>query len=113
MINLRDWSINDWLDWAAKNNRYLLIAGNFNIDKKHIEISGFTLFKRYIKVEGNLDEIDIDDNDELKLSDKLIFEGEYKNGQRWNGKEYSNNGELLFEGEFFKGKRWNILFQIL
>lgn len=62
MINLRDWSINDWLDWAAKNNRYLLIAGNFNIDKKHIEISGFTLFKRYIKVEGNLDEIDIDDN---------------------------------------------------
>ena len=38
--------------------------------------------------------------------DGLKFEGEYKNGQRWNGKgkEYNDNGEL-FEGEYLKGKK--------
>ena len=62
---------------------------------------------------------------------KLIFEGEYKNGIRCDGKEYiSNNrrineseylnqrkngnvkeydskGNLEFEGEYFNGKKWN------
>ena len=38
---------------------------------------------------------------------KLIFEGEYLNGQRWNGKgkEYNYNGELEFEGEYLNGKK--------
>ncbi len=35
----------------------------------------------------------------------LIFEGEYKNGQRnGEGKEYNWNGELMFEGEYLNGK---------
>ena len=42
--------------------------------------------------------------------DKLIFEGEYKNGMRWNGKvkEYYDNGELKFVGQYlFKWrKKW-------
>ena len=61
---------------------------------------------------------------------KLLFEGEYLNGKRWNGKItdydfYGNlifeseilegngkgkeyyNGELLFEGEYLNGERWN------
>ena len=63
----------------------------------------------------------------------IIFEGEYLNGQKWNGKvyeydyngtlifesqylngridgkgkEYDSNGELIFEGEYFNRKRWN------
>ena len=56
---------------------------------------------------------------------KLIFEGEYLNGKRWNGNEYDpdNNfayklkngnglikkydydGNLIFEGEYLNGKR--------
>jgi len=37
--------------------------------------------------------------------DKLIFEGEYKNGERnGKGKEYYDN-KLLFEGEYLKGER--------
>ena len=38
-----------------------------------------------------------------------MFEGEYLNGKRWNGKgkEYNDNGELEFEGEYLNGKRWN------
>ena len=40
---------------------------------------------------------------------KLIFEGEYLNWKRWNGKgkEYNNLGELIFEGEYLNGKKWN------
>ena len=38
-------------------------------------------------------------------NDKLIFEGEYLNGQRnGKGKEY-DYGELIFEGEYLNGKR--------
>ena len=35
-----------------------------------------------------------------------MFEGEYLNGKRWNGKgkEYYNN-KLIFEGEYLNGER--------
>ena len=40
------------------------------------------------------------------LNKKLIFEGEYKNGERnGKGKEYNKNGNLIFEGEYLNGKR--------
>ena len=38
-----------------------------------------------------------------------MFEGEYLNGERWNGKgkEYSDYGLLMFEGEYKNGiKIW-------
>jgi len=37
----------------------------------------------------------------------MIFEGEYLNGEKWNGKikDYHNNGKLEFEGEYLNGKR--------
>ena len=39
---------------------------------------------------------------------KLIFEGEYLNGEKnGKGKEYNRNGNLIFEGEYLNGKRWN------
>ena len=36
----------------------------------------------------------------------MIFEGEYLNGKRWNGKgkEYNYFGELLFDGNYNNGK---------
>jgi len=38
----------------------------------------------------------------------IIFEGEYKNRQKWNGKgKEFLAGNLLFEGEYENGKRWN------
>ena len=41
-------------------------------------------------------------------TDNLIFEGEYKYGRKnGKGKEYISNGKLLFEGEYLNGKRWN------
>ena len=65
---------------------------------------------------------------EYNEDDELVFEGEYLDGKRWNGKgkdsiKYYNyyncclnkekiewkysEGELIFEGEYLNGKRWN------
>ena len=39
----------------------------------------------------------------------LIYEGEYLNGKRnGKGKEYDKNGKLKFEGEYLNGEKWNI-----
>jgi len=37
----------------------------------------------------------------------FVFEGEYLNGERWNGKgkEYNSKYELVFEGEYLNGIR--------
>ena len=38
----------------------------------------------------------------------LIFEGEYLNGERnGKGKEYYENGKISFEGEYLNGENWN------
>ena len=44
-------------------------------------------------------------------NDSLIFEGEYKNDERWNGKgkEYSFR-KLIYDGEYKNGKKWNGMF---
>ena len=50
---------------------------------------------------GHIKEYFDDDED-----DKLLFEGEYLNGERnGKGKEYYDNGNLKFEGEYLKGER--------
>ena len=42
----------------------------------------------------------------LLYNGKLLFEGEYIEGERNGiGKEYSSQGYLIFEGEYKKGKR--------
>ena len=39
---------------------------------------------------------------------KLKFEGEYKNGKRnGKGKEYLDNKIIKYEGEYLNGKKWN------
>ena len=42
-----------------------------------------------------------------KEKNKLMFEGEYLNGKKWNGKgkEYNDYGTLNFEGDYLKGER--------
>ena len=41
-------------------------------------------------------------------NDKIIFEGEYLNGKRWNGKgkEYGDNGKIKFEGVYTNGQKY-------
>ena len=45
---------------------------------------------------------------EYESNNRLIYEGEYLNGERnGKGKEYDKKGNLIFQGEFIDGKRWN------
>ena len=45
---------------------------------------------------------------EYDLDGILIFEGEYKDGKRsGKGKQYNVKGNISFEGEYLKGKEWN------
>ena len=37
----------------------------------------------------------------------LIFEGEYKKGEKFKGKEYNIHGKIIFEGEYLNGKKMN------
>ena len=43
---------------------------------------------------------------EYDYKNRIIFEGEYFKGERWNGKvkEYDNNGGIINEKEYFNGK---------
>ena len=43
---------------------------------------------------------------EYNNKDELIFDGEYLEGKKWNGKgkEYNDYGKLIFDGEYSKGK---------
>ena len=43
-----------------------------------------------------------------RFSDILRYEGQFKYGEaNGKGKEYDFDGKLIFEGEFLNGKRWN------
>ena len=80
-----------------------LIKYNKALQKKiDVNIINYKLFKgRSIIYESNGKGKEYNSND-----DKLIYEGEYLNGQR-NGKgwEYYQNGIIKFFGEYLKGKR--------
>ena len=42
------------------------------------------------------------------INNKLIFEGQYLNGEKnGKGKEYYKNGILMFDGEYLNEKKWN------
>ena len=44
---------------------------------------------------------------EYNYEGELLYEGDYLNGQRYNGKgiEYDDKGELLYKGEYQKGTK--------
>ena len=45
---------------------------------------------------------------EYTPGDRLLFEGNYLNGERnGKGKEYNFRDSLIFEGEYLNGQRWN------
>ena len=40
------------------------------------------------------------------MKKKLIFDGEYLNGEKnGKGKEYNDDGKLIFEGEYLNGEK--------
>ena len=78
-------------------------------NKKYQHLLNIKLFNyqfcsgKYIEYEPNGRAKEYD-----RYDDHLVYEGEYKNGQRnGKGKEYYKNGEglILFEGNYLNGKR--------
>ena len=43
------------------------------------------------------------DGKDYNLDDSLIFDGEYKNGLKWNGKGYNKSNNLVYELKIGKG----------
>ena len=46
----------------------------------------------------------------IEITDR--FEGGYKDGKKYKGKEYYHDGKLIFESEYKDGKKWNGKFYI-
>ena len=80
-----------------------LIKYNKSLQKKiDISLINYKFFSgRYIIYESNGIR-----KEYYGFNDKLIFEGEYLNGERnGTGKEYDRDGKLIYEGEYLNGKR--------
>ena len=63
--------------------------------------------KKYFDGGFRYDEKDLSDWKDGKTNSGLIFEGEFLNGKKWNGKgkEYFANN-LVYEGEYLYGNRY-------
>ena len=79
MINLKEWTLHNWLDWARTNMTDISITGFFDRDVDQIKISGDDLFKNYIKVEWTMDEISIDNDTNTITISKDSYTIECKN----------------------------------
>ena len=44
---------------------------------------------------------------EYNSKGKLLFKGKYSNGEKQKGKEYDSEGTLIFKDEYLDGKKWN------
>ena len=105
-----------------EKNKLEIIKYNKNTQNiLDINLFNYKFFsKRYIVFEKTGKGKEYDWNCQLK------FEGEYLNGEKWNGNGYNNNniiyslkdgkglikeynwyGKLKFEGEYLNGERWN------
>ena len=87
----------------SEGRKLKLLKHNKNLQKEmNINLIDYKFFsERYITYESNRKGREYDG-----YSDSLIYEGEYKNGERnGKGKEYYINGKLKFEGEYLNGKR--------
>ena len=84
------------LNVGDKFNYFQKIIENLQSQINHMN-------ERIKKLENNVKEYE---------NGKLVFDGEYKDGKRYNGKEYNKKGKLVFHGEYkdgkkYKGKKYN------
>ena len=75
----------------------------YGMEKKEYDYDGKLMFEgEYLNGERNRR------GKEYDYNGKLECEGEFLNGERnGKGKEFGFKGEILFEGEYLKGKKWN------
>ena len=89
------------LNYLSDNKRLNLVKYSSFKNKIDLSIIDYKRFSgRYIIYTSK------NQGKEYNHDNKLLFEGEYLNGERKKGKEYNKNKDLIFEGEYLKGKRW-------
>ena len=91
------------LSFLNNRKKLSLIVYNKTLQKKFdINIKDYKRESKIIKIA----EKNGKGKEFLLNTDKLIFEGEYKNGKRWNGieKKYFND-EVILESEYSNGRR--------
>ena len=90
------------LDYRKLSERYII----YEIRGKAKEYNSYNnklIYEgEYLNGERNGKGKEYDNNGNINI----IFEGEYSNNKLWNGlsKEYNSNNKLIFEGEFLKGE---------
>ena len=97
--------INYIFSFINDRTKLKLIKSNKQLQKIiDISIINYSIFSgkyRIIEEKGDGIEYNI-------FNDEIIFEGEYLNGKKNGiGIEYHNNGKIKFNGEYKEGKKWN------
>ena len=87
---------------------YKHISGKYNIIEKDGTGKEYDLKTNKLIFEGEYKNRKKNGKGKLYNKDgKLIFEGEYLNNKKnGKGKEYYYNGKLIFEGEYLNNKKW-------
>ena len=91
--------------FLIEKHKLNIIIYNKELQKKlSVDINNYKKISGKYKIEGKNGkgrEYEFD-------TDILIFEGEYLNGKRnGKGKEYYYNDNLKFDGEYLDGNKWN------
>jgi len=97
------WVVKDIFSFLSEKLKLEIIKYNKDL-QKNLDIN----IGNYKNIRGIHREIDRNGKGkEYYISNNhIIFEGEYKNGKRWNGKEYNKYGELIYDGQYLNGI-WN------
>ena len=75
--------------------------------ERKFKVMNYNFKTLYILLEDNKNEIQFNGNGFIKeyIKDNLMFEGEYKDWKRLQGKEYKGK-YIIFEGDYIDGKRY-------
>ena len=100
-------SIQNQLDISLIN--YKVFSGRYIVSESKENIKEYNSYNQKLIYEGEyLNGERSGSGNEYHNNNKIKYSGEYLHGKRnGKGKEFFYNGKLLFEGEYFRGKKWN------
>ena len=84
------------------NNIYSYYFSNGKVINKYIELDKEIIYEGEYK--NNLKQ---GKGKEYNKQGKILFIGEFMNGNRYKGKEFNENGKLIFNGQYKKGIPYN------
>ena len=100
-------SIQNQLDISLIN--YKVFSGRYIVSESKEKIKEYNSYNQKLIYEGEyLNGERSGSGNEYHNNNKIKYSGEYLHGKRnGKGKEFFYNRKLLFEGEYLRGKKWN------